>query len=61
MSELREVLIVVSNKKTLDTYLSRSYPDDDRDDNGGIELYRTPVYKVFLEGMGADCNPAVKE
>ena len=61
MSERREVLIVVSNKKTLDTYLSRSYPDDDRDNNGRIELYRTPVYKVFLEGMDADRKPAVKE
>lgn len=40
--------ITVSNQKTGDTYLSRSFPDDDKDNNGLIELYRTPVYYVHL-------------
>ncbi len=47
--DLNEVLITISNKKTNDTYLSRSYPDSDFNNNGKMELYRTPVYKVYIE------------
>lgn len=46
---LNEVHITVSNQLTGDTYLSRSYPDEDFNNNGKIELYKTPVYKVFIE------------
>ena len=59
MSSLRDVSIVVSNvkfsnKKTNKPifYLARSYPDDDRDNNGRIEVYHVPVYKVFINGIG---------
>lgn len=60
MSALRKVLIRVSSEMTSDVYLARSWPDDDRDDNGLIELYEVPIYKVFLEGTDADGND-VKE
>jgi len=49
MRKLRNVLITISNIITNDTYYARSYPHDDIDGNGLIELYKTPVYKVFLE------------
>lgn len=50
MSTLRTVVLVVSAQKTPDTYAARSYPDDDYDNNGKIELYGTPVFKVFIQG-----------
>jgi len=53
MSQLRTVLIRVSAQTTSDVYLARSYPDDDVDNNGQIEIYEVPVYKVFLEGTDA--------
>lgn len=46
---MNEVLITISNIKTGENYLARSYPDDDYNNNGKIELYWTPVYKVFLQ------------
>ncbi|MES2590327.1 MAG: hypothetical protein V4608_00490 [Bacteroidota bacterium] len=49
MSKLNTVLITVSNIKTGETYRSRSYPNDDFNNNGKIELYTTPVFKVFIE------------
>jgi hypothetical protein len=49
MRNLRKVLITISSIITNDTYYARSYPEDDIDGNGLIELYKTPVYKVFLE------------
>lgn len=52
MAILNEVLIVISNEKTGETYLSRSFPDDDYDNNGKIELYKTPVYKVYIKSKG---------
>ena len=55
------VLIVVSNKKTGDTYLSRSYPDDDINNNNKIELYRTPVYKIVIKGMDSTNASQIKE
>ncbi len=47
---LRDVYITVSDTTTGDTYRSRSYPDDDYDDNGRIELYNTPVYRLYVDG-----------
>lgn len=57
---LREVLITISNKKTKDTYLARSYPDKDFDDNGKKELYTTPVYEVYITGTDKDGNSVRK-
>ncbi len=50
---LHEVHIIISSQLTGDTYLARSYPDDDFDNNGKKELYKTPVYKVFIEGRSS--------
>ncbi len=61
MSAPREVVIVVSSIKTPDIYLARSYPQDDIDDNGLIELYRTPIYKVFIDGTDNTGHRARKE
>jgi hypothetical protein len=47
---LRNVLVVVSNQKAPMTYLSRSYPNSDKNNNGLIELYETPVFYVFIRG-----------
>lgn len=55
------VLIVVTNKKTGDSYLCRSYPDDDIDNNNKIELYRTPVYKIVIKGIDGANSPQSKE
>lgn len=49
MAKLNNVLITVSNELTGDTYLTRSYPDHDRDNNRKRELYSTPVYKLYIE------------
>lgn len=46
---MNSVLITVTGIETGDIYYSRSYPDDDFNDNGKIELYSTPVYKVTIE------------
>lgn len=58
---LSKVLVVVSNVKTGDTYLCRSYPDDDINNNGKIELYRTPVYKVIIKGLDSTNSMLSKE
>src|SRR5262249_60744748 len=60
MSVLRKVLIRVSGNVTSDVYLARSWPDDDRDDDGLIEIHEVPIYKVYLEGTDAAGND-VKE
>jgi hypothetical protein len=52
MGILNEVLIIISSEKTGENYLSRSYPDDDYDNNGKIELYKTPVFKVYIKSKG---------
>jgi hypothetical protein len=46
---MNSILITVTGIKTGDTYYSRSYPDSDYDNNGKVELYSTPVYKVTIE------------
>ena len=60
MSSLRDVTVVVANTETGDTYLARSYPHDDYDDNGRIELYRVPVHKVFIKGTDASNKEQTK-
>ena len=49
MGKLNEVLIIISNEKTGDIYNARSYPDADYDNDGKLELYKTPVYKVYIK------------
>lgn len=53
MSALRNVDIVVSSQKTADVYYAKSYPDEDFDNDGRRERYKTPVYKVFLKSRNA--------
>ena len=52
MDKLKDVTIIVSSQKTGENYYSRSYPDDDYNDNGKIELYATPVYMIFIKSEG---------
>lgn len=46
---MEEVLITITSKTTGEEYLSRSYPHDDKDGNGKVELYSTPVFKILIE------------
>lgn len=48
-TKLRKVTITITNKVVGD-YEARSYPDDDIDNNGKIELYKVPVYEILIEG-----------
>jgi hypothetical protein len=62
MSSVRETLILVSNQKTPDEYLAKTYPVLDRNQSTGkIRQYRTPVYKIFIKGTDAAGKPVVKE
>lgn len=61
MSKLEGVLIIISNKKTGETYdLAKSYPHSDFDDDGIRETYSTPVFKVFIRNIKDD-NKTQKE
>jgi hypothetical protein len=52
---LREVLITISNETVPSlTYLAKSYPDPDYDDNGLREIYKVPVYYVYIDGVNND-------
>jgi hypothetical protein len=57
---MRPVSITVTAEKAAGTYLSRSYPSSDYDSNGMIELYKTPLYKVLIEGTTADGGKVTK-
>jgi hypothetical protein len=46
---MNSILITVTGIETGDTYYSRSYPDNDYDNNGKKEFYSTPVYKITIE------------
>jgi hypothetical protein len=58
---LRPVDIIVSAKRTGENYEARSYPNDDFDDNGQIELYNAPVFFVFIDGVDAAGNRVRRE
>jgi len=59
--KLREVLITVSNEEVPGlSYMARSFPDDDYDDNGRQELYKVPVYYVYIEGTDNKNNSVKK-
>jgi hypothetical protein len=50
---LRVVDITVAAEKAPETYESRSYPSDDYNGDGLIEMYKTPIYKVWVDGTNA--------
>jgi len=45
---MNPVTIVITNNKTGELYKARSYPDDDKDNDGAIEFYNTPVYEIEI-------------
>src|SRR4051812_21538544 len=49
----RAVDVIVSAKKTGESYEARAYPIDDVNDDGLIEYYRAPVYYVHVVGTNA--------
>jgi hypothetical protein len=56
----RKVTITLTSR-IVDYYEARSYPDDDRDNNGLWELYKVPVYEVLVAGAdGAGAATAYK-
>ena len=58
MSALRNVTITVSSIPTGNAYLARSYPHDDYNNNGKMQLYRVPVYNVLIQGTDAPIEPS---
>lgn len=53
-SSFRPVDVIVSAKKTGESYEARAYPIDDVDQDGRIELYKAPVYNVYVDGINAE-------
>ena len=51
MENLNKVLIHITAVQTGDYYMARSYPDDDYNNNGKIELYKVPVYTINLMNL----------
>ncbi len=43
-----KVLIRITAQKTGDSYLAKSYPDEDYDNDGWAELYEVPVYYIDI-------------
>ena len=60
-SALRSVDITVSAKKTGEIYEGRAYPIDDVDGDGSTELYKAPVYFVYIDGIDATGAKVHKE
>ena len=48
---LRAVDVVVSNKRTGESYEAKSYPCLDHDGDGLAEFYNTPVFYVYIDGI----------
>lgn len=46
-TNLKEVIIVVTNR-IVDKYEARSYPNDDFNNNGKIELYEVDVFEILI-------------
>ena len=59
-SPIREVVVVLTNNIT-GTYEARSYPNDDYDGNGMIELYEFDVYEILIKGADENGNSIVKK
>jgi hypothetical protein len=53
---IRVVKITITNK-IVGKYEARSYPHDDINGNGKIELYEVDVYEILIEGFDAAGNP----
>lgn len=49
-SPIRNVTIVVTNK-IVGTYEARSYPDDDYNGNGLVELYEVDIHEILIRGL----------
>lgn len=47
-----EVLIRITGQQTGDSYLAKSYPDNDYDNDGWGELYAVPVYYIEIINIG---------
>jgi len=60
-ASLRAVDITVSAKKTGEIYEGRAYPIDDVDNDGRTELYKAPVYFVYIDGTDATGAKVHKE
>ncbi|WPP49126.1 hypothetical protein [Catalinimonas niigatensis] len=55
MSELNEIIITISNKKTGESYdYAKSFPHSDFDNDGVGEVYKTPVYEVYIRNSKDD-------
>lgn len=50
---LRAVDVIVSARKSGESYEARAYPIDDVNADGLIELYKAPVYYVYVVGTNA--------
>jgi len=48
----RKVKITLTNK-VVGSYEARSYPHDDYDNDGNIELYKVALYEIVVEGQDA--------
>ncbi len=51
----RQVTVTLTNS-VVGSYEARSYPDDDYDNNGKIELYKVPVHKIIVSGTDSTGN-----
>lgn len=56
----RKVVITLTDR-IVDYYEARSYPDDDRNNDGLWELYRVPVYKILVAGIDDAGSAATAE
>lgn len=45
---MNEVTVTVTNRKTGEQYVARSYPDSDKEDDGVIDYYYVPVYEITI-------------
>jgi hypothetical protein len=53
--------ITVSSKRLPTRYEARSYPHDDMDGDGRIELYATPICYVYIDGFDRDGKAVRRE
>jgi hypothetical protein len=45
---MNEVIVTVTNRKTGEQYIAKSYPDSDREDDGVLDYYYVPVYEITI-------------
>lgn len=51
VTEQQPAITITITNRVVAEYEARSYPHDDRNGNGLLELYRVPVYEVFVSGF----------